>query len=128
MLKKMKLFTLYLFFVFFNLNNLVLAQIVKNIEVKGNERISSETILMFSDVLINDDVDSQKINKILKNLYDSNFFENISINIIDNNLLINVVELPIIQNVLFDAQVLSEHAEKTEKVSVDKVLYPQELV
>ena len=102
MLKKMKLFTLYLFFVFFNLNNLVLAEIVKNIEVKGNERISSETILMFSDVLINDEVDSQKINEILKNLYDSNFFENISINIIDNNLLINVVELPIIQNVLFE--------------------------
>ena len=49
MLKKMKLFTLYLFFVFFNLNNLVLAQIVKNIEVKGNERISKNTIILFSD-------------------------------------------------------------------------------
>jgi outer membrane protein insertion porin family len=102
MLKKLKFITLYLFFVFFNLNNFVLAEIVKNIEVKGNERISSETILMFSDVSINDEVDSQKINKILKNLYDSNFFENISINIINNNLLINVTELPIIQNILFE--------------------------
>ena len=102
MLKNLKLFTFYLIFVFFNLNNFVLAQIVKNIEVKGNERISSETILMFSDISINDEVDSQKINKILKNLYDSGFFENISINIINNNLLINVVELPIIQNILFE--------------------------
>ena len=101
MLKNLKFLTLYSFFVFLNFNNTVLADIVKNIEVKGNERISSETILMFSDVSINDEVNSQKINKILKNLYDSNFFENISINITNNNLLINVVELPIIENILF---------------------------
>jgi outer membrane protein insertion porin family len=97
----LKFLIFYSFFVFLNFNNTVLADIVKNIEVKGNERISSETILMFSDVSINDEVNSQKINKILKNLYDSNFFENISINITNNNLLINVVELPIIENILF---------------------------
>jgi len=102
MLKKLKLFIFYLFFVILNLNNFVLAEIVKNIEVKGNERISDETILMFSDILINDEVDSKKINKILKNLYDTDFFENISINMIGNNLLINVVELPIIQNIFFE--------------------------
>jgi len=101
MLKNLKFLIFYSFFVFLNFNNTVLADIVKNIEVKGNERISSETILMFSDVSINDEVNSQKINKILKNLYDSNFFENISINITNNNLLINVVELPIIENILF---------------------------
>ena len=102
MLKYLKLLIFYLFFIFFYLNNSVSADIVKNIEIEGNERISSETILMFSDISINDEVDSLKINKILKNLYDSNFFEDISINIIDNNLLIKVVELPIIQNILFE--------------------------
>ena len=102
MLKNLKFLIFYSFIVFLNFNNTVLADIVKNIEVKGNERISSETILMFSDVSINDEVNSQKINKILKNLYDSNFFENISINITNNNLIINVVELPIIQNILFE--------------------------
>ena len=102
MLKILKFLIFYSFIVFLNFNNTVLADIVKNIEVKGNERISSETILMFSDVSINDEVNSQKINKILKNLYDSNFFENISINITNNNLLINVVELPIIENILFE--------------------------
>ena len=102
MLKKLKLFFIYLFFVLFGSNNFVLAEIVKNIDVKGNERISSETILMFSDVSINDDVDNQKINEILKNLYESNFFENISVSITNNNLLINVVELPIIQDISFE--------------------------
>ena len=102
MLKKLKLFFIYLFFVLFSANNFVLAEIVKNIDVKGNERISSETILMFSDVSINDDVDNQKTNEILKNLYESNFFENISVSITNNNLLINVVELPIIQDISFE--------------------------
>lgn len=102
MLKKLKLFFIYLFFVLFSSNNFVLAEIVKNIDVKGNERISSETILMFSDISINDDVDNQKTNEILKNLYESNFFENISVSITNNNLLINVVELPIIQDISFE--------------------------
>ena len=102
MLKKLKLFFIYLLFVLLSSNNFVLAEIVKNIDVKGNERISSETILMFSDVSINDDADNQKINEILKNLYESNFFENISVSITNNNLLINVVELPIIQDISFE--------------------------
>jgi len=101
MLKKLKFFIFYLFFVFLN-SSFVLAEIVKNIEVKGNERISRQTILMFSDISINEEVNNQKINEILKNLYNSNFFDNVSVSINNNNLLINVKELPIIENISFE--------------------------
>ena len=44
----------------------------------------------------------QKINEILKNLYNSKFFDNVSVSINNNNLLINVKELPIIENISFE--------------------------
>ena len=75
------------------------SEIVKKIEVKGNERISSDTIIMFADVNINENIDDIKLNEIIKNLYDTNFFKNISAKINLNILQLDVVELPIIENV-----------------------------
>ncbi len=102
MLKKFYLYLSYIFVIFLiNFNN-ISAEVVKKIEVKGNERISEETIIMFSNVSIDEDINSSKINQILKDLYNSNFFENISVSISDNKLLINVKELPIIENISFE--------------------------
>ena len=70
MKKKIILFII-LFISVFNINSY--SQIVEEIRVDGNQRISDETILMFSEVAVNDEVNQKKINSILKNLYDSNF-------------------------------------------------------
>jgi len=91
-----------LFFIFITFINLSLAEIVKKIDVNGNERISKETIIMFSSVQINDEVDDIKLNNILKNIYNSNFFEDISITFSDNILTISVQENPIIENIEID--------------------------
>tara|TARA_Y100001970_G_scaffold293273_1_gene438990 strand:+ start:2306 stop:4420 length:2115 start_codon:yes stop_codon:yes gene_type:complete len=54
---------------------------------------------MFSDILVGQDLKPIETNEILKNLYNSDFFENVEI-IFENNILkIKVLELPIIQNV-----------------------------
>ena len=52
------------------------SEIIKEIVVLGNERVSDETVLMFSDVKINQNIDTEKLNNILNNLYETNFFEN----------------------------------------------------
>ena len=54
---------------------------------------------MFADVNINENIDDIKLNEIIKNLYDTNFFKNISAKINLNILQLDVVELPIIENV-----------------------------
>ena len=54
---------------------------------------------MFSNVSLNENIDSSKLNEILNNLYDTNFFENISINFLENILEIQVSENPIIENI-----------------------------
>ncbi len=77
----------------------VYAEKVEKITVTGNERISAETIIIFGEVNLNEDINENKLNLILKNLYKTNFFEDVKINITNNTLNILVSENPIIQSV-----------------------------
>ena len=77
----------------------------KNIEkiiIVGNERISDQTIIMFSNTKIQDQIDMNNINNILKNIYDSNFFDDVKVNFENNILTISVVEKPIIENIKYE--------------------------
>ena len=85
------------FSIFFNEANAV---IIKQVEIENNKRISKETIITYGEIKLNKDYDDNEINQILKNLYDTNFFQNIEINIIKNILLVKVVENKIIQEVV----------------------------
>ena len=75
------------------------AEVVKEIKVINNERISKETILIFSDIKIGEDYSNEQLNNILKDIYDTNFFSDVSLEIKDGVLIIDVVENKIIQNI-----------------------------
>jgi len=74
----------------------------EKIIVNGNERISNETILVFSEIQDNKALDENSINEILKKLYKSGFFKDVTVKIENNNLLIEVLENPIIQTVFIE--------------------------
>ena len=86
----------FILLLFINFSN---AAKINEINISGNERISKDTIVIFGEINLNDDFTDDKLNTILKNLYDTNFFEDIKINITDNTLNVIVVENPIIQSV-----------------------------
>ena len=75
---------------------------LNNIEINGNDRISDETIKIFIDVNINEEIDNNKLNNILNNLYETDFFEDVNLKFIDQNLIINVIENPIIENISYE--------------------------
>ena len=75
------------------------SEIINKIIIEGNERISDETVIMFSNVSLEDQISNKKINLILKDLYDTNYFENVKVSFKNNTLLINVKEYPIIQKI-----------------------------
>ena len=111
----------------------VFSEIVNQIKVKGNERISSETIIMFADVEINQNIDDVKLNEILNNLYDTNFFENISAKINSNILTLSVTELPIIEDVIIKGvksnkinELLRKNLKLKSRTSFDEFLFFQE--
>lgn len=74
----------------------------ENILINGNERISDETILVFSDLTNEQFLDENSINDILKKLYQSGFFKDVVVKIENKNLIIKVIENPIIQTVFIE--------------------------
>ena len=86
----------------FLLTSNALTDIVKKIKILGNERIANETILMFAKINLNENLDERQINKVLKDLYETNFFKNISINLKQNVLSIILEENPLVENIEYN--------------------------
>ena len=90
----------FLFLLFFFVKiTFVNAEIIKSISVTGNDRVTDETIIIFSDVNIGDDLSINDLNQIIKNLYTTDFFKNVSINLKDNILKISLIENNLIQSI-----------------------------
>ena len=87
----------FLIFSFFTFS--VHAENYEKVIVNGNERISQETILVFSELPSDNNLDENSINDILKRIYKSGFFKDVTVKIENKNLIINVIENPIIQTV-----------------------------
>ena len=68
------------------------AEIIQKLEVKGNNRISKETIIVYGDINLNENYTNLDIDNVLKNLYKTNFFEDIKISLNNGILNINVKE------------------------------------
>ena len=111
---KLKLIPI-LFCIFISSVNNLKAETVNKIIVEGNDRVSPETIIMFSGVSVNDDLSENNLNQVLKQLYGSNFFELVSVKIENNILRIKVKEYPIIQNVIYEGIKSSEMLEEIKK-------------
>ena len=92
-------FFLIIIFSFLSLITISYSDTLKYIVVDGNDRVSDETVKMFSSVSPGDEISSQLLNNILNNLYDTNFFKDVSVSIKDNVLKISVKENPLIESI-----------------------------
>jgi len=95
---KILLLTFFLNFSFFL--SFSLAEKINQIQITGNDRISDETIKMFSEIEIGQEIKRSKLDSILKNLYKTNYFDIVSVNFINNVLLIKVEEAPLIDEII----------------------------
>ena len=82
--------------------NMSFSSTIDKITIIGNERITAETIKTFLPVKINDNINERELNNITKELYETNFFSNIFVSLINNELIIKLSENPIIQNVIYN--------------------------
>ena len=74
------------------------ADVFKEITIKGNQRLSKESIIMFGDIDLKIDYAPNDLNLIIKKLYETNFFKDVKLDIDNNTLLITVLENPIIED------------------------------
>ena len=61
----------------------VIAEVLKEIEINGNQRISKETIIVLGEIKKDVDYNNDSLNNILKNLYDTKFFNDIQLQLTD---------------------------------------------
>ncbi len=77
------------------------AEKIQSFNIVGNERISDQTVILFSGLKLKQEIDPQKLNDSLKKLYETTFFENVSVSFDNNILTIELIENPLIQNIEF---------------------------
>jgi len=90
------------FIIFLFLSSKAFSDTINKIEIIGNDRISDETIKLFISVNIKDEINEVKLNNIVKDLYDTDFFKDISVNFDNQILSIKVLENPIIENISYE--------------------------
>ena len=101
-MKSISIFLKSIFLILFFFSSFAFGSIINNIKIIGNDRISDETIKLFISVKINDEINDNKLNFILKELYETDFFKDVSINFNDQTLSIIVKENPIIENIFYE--------------------------
>ena len=100
----------FLFYILFSVNTY--SEVVNKIEIQGNERVSSETIVIFGDITVGKNYENSDISLLIKKLYETTFFSNISVELQNNKLTIVVKENPIVNSIIFKGEKATKHTDR----------------
>ena len=140
-MKSIIIFLKSVFFILFFFSCNAFSDTLNKIEIIGNDRISNETIKLFIKTKINEEINNNKLNTILKNLYETNFFKDVTLNYVNQTLIIEVIENPIIEKISYEGiknkktlEIINENALvksrssfnknkiKKEKINIENIL------
>ena len=113
-----------IFFLLLFINQPVNSEIIKKIEVFGNDRLADETIILFSELNVNDDIYSEDLNNAFKKMYATDYFKDIKISFNKGYLKIEVAENPLIQKILINGIKNKSILDELSKITKKKEKYP----
>ena len=113
-----KFFAHLLIFLFFfsGLN----AEIIKNVIINGNKRISEETIKIYGKIETNKNYSDSDLDEVLKNLYETDFFEDVNIELTSNTLKVNLKEYPFINQLVITGEDSKKYRDQIKKIIKSK--------
>ncbi len=100
------------------------SDIIKKFEILGNDRITNETIIMFSSLNIGDEINENSLNEALKNLYYTDYFKNVELSVTDKTVIIKVTENPIIQSIIIEGIKRDSVYDKIKEITSKSEKYP----
>ena len=115
MVKKLKFLI-----IFFILSSPLKSEIVENIVINGNKRVSDETIKIYGEINNITEYSQNNANQILKNLYETGFFENIEISFKNKNLIVNVKEYPIVNQLIIVGEKTKKFEDQIREIILTK--------
>ena len=92
------------------------AEVIENVIIEGNKRISDETIKIYGEVELNKNFTESELNKVLSNLNSTNFFENIEINLNNKTLKIVVKEYPFVNQLIILGEPKKKNVDEIKKL------------
>ncbi len=80
------------------------AEKIKEIKIEGNKRVSENTIILYGKIDKEKDYSENDLNKIIENLYSTDFFEDIKVSLNNGILNLNLKEYPIINQLIISGE------------------------
>ena len=94
----------------------VSAEIIEKVNIDGNDRVSEETIKTYGQIELNKDYSESDLDEILKNIYSTEFFEDVDVSIKGNQLNIKVKEYPVINQLILIGEKKKGNVEQIKKL------------
>ena len=114
---------IYIFFQFL-IFNVSFSDVIEKIKINGNNRVSNETVIMFSNLKIGDDIDKDDLNDSLKEIYLTDYFKDVKISFSEGIVNINVQENPIVKSVTINGIKKKNINEKISEITSKIEKYP----
>ncbi len=92
------------------------AEVIKSFNVKGNNRISLETIKIYGGIETNKNYSEADLNKVLNKLYSTNFFEDVKISIVGSELVVEVKEFPFVDQLVIVGEKSKKYKDRIKKI------------
>ena len=92
-----------------------LADNQQKIIINGNDRIGEETIIVYGDIDLTKKLNEIEINRILKNLYETNFFEDVKIEYENDIISISVKEFPVVNQLIIVGESSNKFKDELKK-------------
>ena len=120
-MKRIGSFLVFLILIFFDISiSFSNDYVIKKVEIAGNNRISTSYITNITNKYLNKKITDEEINIITKNLYQSDFFDEISVKVENNTLYIEIVETPIINEIYFFGNSFLEDDQLKDIIKIKK--------
>ena len=100
------------------------SEILQKFNINGNERVSNETIIMFSKLKLGEEINQNKLNDALKELYSTNYFNDVVISSDNGSVNILVKENPIIQSIKINGIKKDKIYENVKNITSKLEKYP----
>ncbi len=109
-MKKLAYIILFIFF------SSAKAEMVNDIIIEGNKRISKETIKIYGEIELKKDYSENDLDQILKNLYSTNFFEDVRVELNKNTLTVTLKEYPVVNQLIIFGEKSTKYKEQIKKL------------
>ena len=102
--------------IFFYSHSNLKAEMINSVKIEGNNKISNETIKIYGNIQLDKNYSDIDLNRILNNLYETDFFEDVKISVNDNILKVTVKEHPIVNQLIIIGEKSKNYKHKAKKI------------